>query len=92
MSKAYTNGNLTVSDSDYNLTVKVVKHELWPVSYIDDSGKQVDTVWTFEPGGSEFHVGEVFYVETLHPIDLLPEAKASKIARMEAALEALRDA
>jgi len=84
--------NEEISDIDYNLTVKIVRHKLWPVSYIDDNGVQVDTVWNFKPSGDEFHVGEACFFELIHPKDLPQEERAAKIARIESELEVLRNA
>lgn len=73
------------------LTQKVVKHTLWPVSYLDErTGNQVDSVWTNEPYGMEFTKGESFVVETLHPVDLAGTDRDALIADLEEKLEALK--
>ena len=62
---------MEVTDKDYGeLTVKAVKHKLWPVSYINDEGKQVDTLYSFDPSRVDdtYWVGESFIIETLHTI------------------------
>ena len=76
------------------MKMKVVKKQLWPVSWIDDDGDQCDSVWTHDPsrgsGGDEFWVGETFFVETLHPMKLDDTAKKARIESLEAELNMLK--
>ena len=77
---------MEVTDKDYGeLTVKAVKHKLWPVSYINDEGKQVDTLYCFNPAEvcPDYVVGEAFIVETLHPINMESDYKQAKIAALK---------
>lgn len=71
--------------------MKVIKHTLYPISYIADDGTQVDTCWGHKPIGGEFWVGESFVVELLHPETMGEEARQAKIAELEAELEALKE-
>ena len=82
----------TVTDKDYGeLTVKAVKHKLWPVSYIDDDGKQVDTLYSFDPSRVDktYFVNEPFFVETLHPAKMDDTARLEKIAKLKAQIAKL---
>ena len=83
-----------ITDSDYPPVLKVIKKQLWPVSWIDDEGVQCDSVWTHDPsrgsGGEEFWVGETFFVETLHPAEMSDKWKADKIAALKAEIEKLK--
>ena len=83
---------MEVTDKDYGeLTVKAVKHKLWPVSYIDEEGKQVDTLYSFNPGrvDNTYWLGEAFTVETLHPIKMDDTARLEKIAKLKAQIAKL---
>ena len=77
---------MEVTDKDYGeLTVKAVKHKLWPVSYIDDEGKQVDTLYSFDPSRVDktYWVGEPFFVETLHTKAMNDNYRLNKIAALK---------
>ena len=81
-----------VIDKDYGeLTVKAVKHKLWPVSYIDDEGKQVDALYSFNPSrvDKSYWIGEAFTVETLHPIKMDADYKQAKIDALKAQIAKL---
>ena len=83
---------MEVTDKDYGeLTVKAVKHKLWPVSYINDEGKQVDALYQFNPSKLDKTdwVGEAFFVETLHTAKMDDTAKLEKIAALKARIAKL---
>ncbi len=83
---------MEVTDKDYGeLTVKAVKHKVWPVSYIDDEGKQVDALYSFNPSrvDKSYWVGEAFTVETLHPAKMDDTARLEKIAKLKSQIERL---
>ena len=71
--------------------MKVIKHTLYPISYLADNGKQIDTCWGHEPLGDKYFVGESFVVELLHPETMGEEARQAKIAELEAELVALKE-
>ena len=77
--------------NDTELTVKPVQHRLWPVSYINDDGQQVDSLYCFDPSGvnKEYWVGESFIVETLHTIKMDDTAKQEKLAKLKAQIAKL---
>ena len=82
---------MEVTDKDYGeLTVKAVKHKLWPVSYVDDEGNQQDSVYTFAPRACEnYWIGEASTVETLHPIKMDSDYKQAKIDALKAQIAKL---
>jgi hypothetical protein len=75
--------------------MKTVTHLLYPISYLDNSGEQVDTVYTWNPGrtvsSQGWFIGEPITVSMQHK-ELGPEAMAAKIAALEAELAELRSA
>ena len=77
--------------NDTELTVKAVKHKLWPVSYINDDGEQVDALYSFNPSKVDktYWVGEAFFVETLHTIKVDDTAKQEKLAKLKAQIAKL---
>ena len=81
---------MEVTDKDYGeMTVKVVKHELWPVSYLY-KGRQYDVIYTYKPLANECVVGEAFTVETMHPTTIpVSAARKARIAELKAELEKL---
>ena len=84
-----------INDSDYQPvpSMQIVKHKLWPVSYVKD-GKQYNALWTFNPtlalrDGEQYFVGEFFTVETLHPAQMDVDERLQRIAELKAELESL---
>jgi len=70
--------------------LKIVKHQLWPVSYVNDDGEQVDAIYTFNPrAAGGYFVGEAFFVETLHPTDMSETHRQAKIDEMKAQIAKL---
>ena len=63
--------------------MKTVTHKLWPVSYVDDNGKQVDTVWAFKAHGEGNFSGDPFEVDTQHPEGLTESWHEEKIAKLK---------
>lgn len=72
--------------------MKTVTHTLYPVSYLANDGTQVDTVYTWSPSrtvGDDWFIGEPITMSMQHA-ELGDDAKAAKIAALEAELAALR--
>ena len=73
--------------------MKTVTHLLYPISYLDNSGEQVDTVYTWNPCRTAsiegWFIGEPITVSMQHK-ELGPEAMAAKIAALEAELAQLK--
>ena len=63
-------------------------HKLYPVSYVDDEGNQVDTLYTFKPGSEDIWVGEPIIIDTNHP-DVAEPMRAAKILKMRETLAKL---
>ena len=70
-----------ITDADYQ--VRTVTHKLWPVSYINDRGEQVDCLYSWRPLAKEYYVGEPFTVEAQHPIGMEQTALEGKIASLK---------
>ena len=66
--------------------MKNVTHKLWPVSYINDSGNQVDSLYTFDPSRVDetYWVGEPILLAASHADGMEETAKADKIAELKA--------
>ena len=63
--------------------MNTVTHKLYPISYIDNNGTQINTIYKFNPShDSSCWVGKPIEIELEHP-DLGPEAKAKKIAQLK---------
>ena len=82
-----------VTDADYPALetpeLKVVKHRLWPVSYMY-KGVRYDDIRTYKPTSGEYVIGEEFIVETLHPVALPEDATTkARIAELKAELARL---
>jgi hypothetical protein len=77
------------------MDIKVVKHKLFPVSYINDKGEQVDCIYEWNPSYvercKEWYIGEEFTVELIHPATMSDTAKIAKIAQMEAEVAKLKE-
>ena len=67
-----------------------ITHRLFPVSWIDDDGIQLNTVWTHNPSGDEYWVGEAIYVTAIHPDDLPKSDLNQRIAEAETKLLQLK--
>ena len=83
---------MEVTDKDYGeLTVKVVTHKLWPVSYINDEGGQVDTLYSFDPSRVDktYWVGEAFTIEVMHTASMDDNSRQAKIDDLKAQIAKL---
>jgi hypothetical protein len=73
--------------------MKTVTHTLYPISYLDNDGEQVDTVYTWNPGrtvsNQGWFIGEPITI-TMHHNELGAAARAEKIAALEAELAQLK--
>ena len=71
--------------------MKTITHRLWPVSYINDEGQQVDQLYTFNPAkvAPEYWVGEPISVAALHAEGMAEQHKAEKIAKLFAEIAKL---
>ena len=84
-----------ITDADYppvqETNMKTVTHKLWPVSYINDDGSQVDSLYTFNPKRVDpsYIVGEPINLGAQHPDDMLETHKAGKVADLKAKLAKL---
>ena len=72
---------------------KVIKTmTVYPVSYFTDSGTQINSLWSHNPGDDVVSwVGEAIEVEVFFP-ELGNKQKEKQIAALEAKLNALREA
>ena len=70
--------------------MKSVIHKLYPISYLDDMGEQVDTIWNFRPTDDRFWSGEEIVVSMDHPEAMDVDARSALIAALEFKLEKLR--
>ena len=66
-------------------------HKLWPVSYVNDDGEQVDTLYYFDPSTSSpgYWVGQPLYLEVEHPSDMADDARIAKILELREKLSKL---
>ena len=67
-------------------------HILYPVSYIDDEGKQQNALYSFDPSnvvGNGYWVGEAITMVVEHPSDMTESHRAAKILEMREKLEKL---
>ena len=66
-------------------------HKLWPVSYVNDKGEQVDTLYSFDPSGVQpgYWVGEPIKLEVEHPSDMADDARIAKILELREKLKKL---
>jgi hypothetical protein len=71
--------------------MKKVTHILYPVSYVDDAGKQRDTLWSFDPSELKegYWVGEPIEVVVDHPAEMGEEYRTAKILKLREELAAL---
>ena len=71
--------------------MQIVIHDLWPVSYIDDQGRQINSLYTFDPSRVDetYWVGQPLQIAVGHIADMEPDAKAKKIAALKATLKEL---
>jgi hypothetical protein len=74
--------------------MKTITHKLWPVSYIDDDGKQVDALYIFNPSrvNDIYWVGEPIDIEAQHTDEMVELTKAQKVAALKAKLAKLEGA
>ena len=86
-----------ITDADYppvqETNMKTVTHKLWPVSYLNDDGKQVDSLYTFDPSNvdSSYSVGEPVHLATIHVEGMAAESRLAKIAELEEKLDRLKE-
>ena len=68
----------------------MTKHKIWPVSYVNDEGQQINTTYTFDPSrlDKDYWVGEAVTVEVEHP-DIVESLRAAKILKMRETLAKL---
>ena len=69
----------------------LIEHTLYPVSFIADDGRQINTVWTHNPSGDEYWVGDPLYVTAIHPDNLPKSALKDRIAETENRLAQLKE-
>ena len=71
--------------------MKTITHQLWPVSYINDEGKQIDQLYTFDPQrvDKSYWVGEPINVVAHHVEGMTDTHKAEKIASLKAQIDKL---
>jgi len=72
---------------------KVIKTiTVYPVSFFTDSGRQIDSLWSHNPGDNVVSwVGEAIEVEVSFP-QLCDLKKNEEIEKLEARINALREA
>jgi hypothetical protein len=73
--------------------MKIVTHTLYPVSYINDEGKQIDQLYTFDPQRADksYWVGEPIEVEAQHTSAMTDSHKIEKIAKLKAEIAKLEN-
>ena len=64
-------------------------HTLYPVSYVNDDGEQVNTLYTFHPSGAEYWIGDTIEIEVEHPSDMADDARIAKILELREKLSKL---
>ena len=65
-------------------------HTLYPVSYVNDDGEQINTLYTFYPSASnDYWVGDPIEVEAEHPSDMADDARIAKILELREKLSKL---
>ena len=64
-------------------------HKLWPVSYVNDDGEQVNTLYVFHPSGADYWVGDPIELEVEHPSDMADDARIAKILELREKLSKL---
>ena len=71
--------------------MKTITHKLWPISYVSNEGKQVDTLYSFNPGDicPEYYVGDAIEVEVQHPAEMSDEHRIAQILKLRAQLAKL---
>lgn len=74
--------------------MKLVAHTLYPVSYICDSGKQIDALYTFDPSRSDpsYWVGEPIEITCEHIEGMAEEHKQAQIDQLREKLAKLEGA
>ena len=82
-----------ITHEDYKKPLWPVEHKMWPVSYINDQGKQVDALYTFDPSRVDamYWVGEPIIVVADHIQDMPDIKKDEKIARLKAEIAKLEN-
>ena len=66
-------------------------HTLYPVSYVNDDGEQVDTLYYFDPSDvmPGYWVGEPIEYVVEHPSDMEDDARIAKILELREKLSKL---
>ena len=66
-------------------------HTLYPVSYVNDDGEQINTIYLFSPIGvlNDYWVGEPIEFEAEHPSDMADDARIAKILELREKLSKL---
>ena len=86
-----------ITDADYppveETNMKTVTHKLWPVSYINDEGNQVNSLYTFDPSkvDKSYWVGNPIDVMVPHVEGMAAESRLAKIAQLEEKLDRLKE-
>ena len=86
-----------ITDADYppvqETNMKTVTHKLWPVSYINDDGNQVNSLYTFDPSNVDesYWVGNPIDVMVPHVEGMAAESRLAKIAQLEEKLDRLKE-
>ena len=71
--------------------MQTVTHKMWPVSYIDDQGKQQNQLYTFDPikVDPSYWVGEPINIVAHHTDGMTDTHKAEKIESLRAQIAKL---
>ena len=72
------------------MKTKQVTHTLYPVSYINEDGKQRDTLYNFKPIGKDYVVGLPIEMVTEHPATMSDEHHQATIEHLERKLAILK--
>ena len=64
-------------------------HTLYPVSYVNDDGEQVNTLYNFHPSSSDYWIGDPIELEIEHPSDMADDARIAKILELREKLSKL---
>jgi hypothetical protein len=68
----------------------VITKKVWPVSWVSDDGKQMNSIWDMCPG-DKYWVGEPVELTFDYPDDLAAKVRAAKILELQAKLAALQE-
>lgn len=71
--------------------MKTITHKMWPVSYINDEGKQIDQLYTFDPKRADksYWVGKPIDIKAQHTAAMTDTHKIEKIAKLKAEIAKL---